>query len=142
VSERNAKLSDQRTSVSVAVPGTLLVCRGSAGLLKLAFANFAIERLAPEVRRAGTYQPAHATQPSYFELVKDRLQIRLTQGALLLPTDRTVSNLVDIWPTARGGKLFSASWEPERPWIPPRVVRLQYGGWMEVLGFTSCGRTG
>jgi hypothetical protein len=51
--------------------------------------------------------------------------------------------VLDVFPPAGGKKLFSVSWEPQRPFVPPRVVCFLHEDWMAALGFAGleAGRT-
>jgi hypothetical protein len=56
--------------------------------VKLEFAKFAIETLAPEVQQSGAHHGAQPAHPSYWVLDRDGLHILFTQNALLLPHRR------------------------------------------------------
>ena len=98
----------------------------------LAIAVEAINRL-PELARRGTYNPATGMKPACWECEVGGWQILLAENVLLSPMDPALSMLLDIWPAAGGGKVFSVSWMPEQPWLPPRVVRCKTGPWQVLL---------
>lgn len=102
--------------------------------MRLEFARFAIAQLAPRVRAKGVYQPATHSSPALWKLHMDGLHIGLATNVLLLPTDSSTSELLDIWPES-GRKIFSVSWHPREPWIPPRVSCFHAGEWMTTLGY-------
>lgn len=106
--------------------------------MRLEFARFAIDTIAPRVRAEGVYQPATAHAPGYWTLEENGLLILLAGNALLLPTDRSTASLLDIWPVQQR-KIFSVSWHPAQPWLPPRVACLRRGDWMARLGFVESG---
>ena len=105
--------------------------------MKLKFARFAIQTLAPEVQKSGVHHGAQPTRPSHWVLERDGLIILFTQNVLLAPTEASTSNVIDIFPAAAGEKLFSVSWEPQRPFIPPEVICFRRGDWMAALGFAG-----
>lgn len=55
------------------------------------------------------------------------------ENVLLYPDDDDISNLLDVWPIGQR-KVFSASWKPKKPWLPPRVVVCRAGEWPKLLG--------
>jgi len=101
---------------------------------RLAIARFMIDSLAPVVKASGVVQPATATQPHHWSLERHNLLLVLTENALLKPDDKSTSSLLDIW-LVNGRKVFSTSWEPQRPWKPPVITRLQTGDWMAAVGY-------
>jgi hypothetical protein len=101
--------------------------------MRLEFARFAIDTIAPWVRAEGVYEPANARMPGHWTLEKEGLVILLTGNALVLPTDRSTASLLDIWP-GQQQKIFSVSWHPAQPWLPPHVTCLRPGDWMARLG--------
>lgn len=102
--------------------------------MRLELARFAIAHLAPRVKAEGIYQCATHHGPAFWTLQLTDLRISLASNALLLPTDSSTSNVLDIWPES-GRKIFSVSWYPEAPWIPPRVSCCRAGEWMRKVGF-------
>jgi len=60
------------------------------------------------------------------------LTVIYTEHALLDPADRSPSCLLDVW-TAVGPKVLSLTWEQERPWQPPQVLRAANGPWRQWL---------
>lgn len=99
---------------------------------KLAIAVEAIKRL-PALARHGTYSPATVTKPAWWECKVGGWLIILTEQVLLSPTDPALSMLLDICPAGGGPKVFSASWMPDQPWVPPRVVQCKAGSWQDML---------
>lgn len=99
---------------------------------KLAIAGEAIKRL-PELARCGTYSPATGTEPACWECKVGEWWVLFAENVLLSPMDPAVSMLLDVWPVAGGGKVFSVSWMPDQPWLPPRVVRCKAGSWQVLL---------
>ena len=103
-----------------------------SGFDKLAIAKAAIEILAPLARSTGKYHPAGALEPAHWALDKEGCHISLAEKVLLSPVDSSLSCLLDVWP-AKERKVFSVSWEPDRPWVPPRVVCCKRGDWIDKL---------
>lgn len=99
---------------------------------KLAIAVEAIKRL-PALTRRGTYSPATGTKPAWWDCEVGEWHILLAEHVLLSPMDPALSMLLDIWPMAGGPKVFSVSWMPDQPWVPPRVVRCIAGPWQDLL---------
>ncbi len=101
---------------------------------KLAVARRAIEKLPKFIERLGTYSPATSRCPALWQLDTGEWHLSLAKGVLLSPDDPGLSCLLDVWPSGlRGGKVFSVSWIPEQPWLPPRVVRYKSGPWEALL---------
>lgn len=98
---------------------------------KLAIAVQAIKDLPPLVRASGVYSAASATRPEFWHLEVGAWALSLTERVLLSPIDPALSSLLDVWASA-GGKVFSASWMPDRPWVPPRVVQCKPGHWQDI----------
>lgn len=99
---------------------------------KLEIARWAIDRVAPVVRAKGTHHPAGIDGPTHWRLDERGLTIIFTEQALLGVDDKSLSCLVDVWPTERP-KVLSVSWEPTRPREPPRVIRCVEGPWRQEL---------
>ena len=127
----------RRGPLSPPVKSTSVAPRGSVALLRLVIARYAIQNIAPEVRRIGSHSPAQAAQPSIWQLTVNTLQILLAENVLLLPMDVSTWNLLDIWPLDTEGKpgrkVFSVSWQPQRPWIPPWIACFHRGEWIAKL---------
>jgi hypothetical protein len=101
---------------------------------RLAIARFVIDNLAPIVKDSGIAHGAAATQPSCRTLELHELRVMLAQNVLLATDDESTSNLLDIR-AASGNKVFSTSWQPLRPWVPPRIICFRSGAWLAVLGY-------
>ena len=99
---------------------------------KLAIAVEAIKQL-PALARRGTFSPATGTRPAWWECRVGEWQIILAEQVLLSPMDPALSMLLDIWPADGGPKVFSASWMPDQPWVPPRVVQCKAGPWQDLF---------
>lgn len=99
---------------------------------KLEFARWVVETVVPYVRRYGQHYPAGTDGPSHWRLKTPDLFFVLSDHALLASEDRSLSCVLDAW-VAGGAKVLSITWEPNRPWTPPQVVRLANGPWREVL---------
>jgi len=98
---------------------------------KLEIANRAIATLPPLIRANGVLSPATALAPGNWAMMRESWQLGLSDNVLLSPIDEAVSSLMDIWDPA--GKVFSASWMPGRPWVPPRIVKCTAGDWQKLL---------
>lgn len=99
---------------------------------KLELGFWARHTLVPMLRAKGEHHPAGAEGPTHWRLDTPELKIAYTEGALLSPDDRSLSNLLDVW-TEKDKKVVSLSWEKERPWQPVQIVRLVRGPWLEDL---------
>ena len=101
---------------------------------KLAVIKAAILKFESAARSQGTFHPAQARMPSYWEVESWGLRIVLSVQVLRLPTDSALSTILDVWPAqTRLPKVLSASWEPTRPWQPPHVSSFRAGDWMALL---------
>ena len=100
---------------------------------RLALANEIIQKVVPQVRELGQRTPHAATAPGCLTLELAGLTIQLAEQILLLPSDKALSALLDIWPLG-GKKVLSIRWVPERPWEPPQIVCLKPGDWIGALG--------
>ncbi len=99
---------------------------------KLEIAAIAIKVLPPLIRAKGHYKKATATTPGHWGLFMGQgLQLGLSDDVLLSPAFEALSSLLDVW--GDKGKVFSASWMPSRPWIPPRIVKCTSGPWQSLL---------
>lgn len=99
---------------------------------KLAIARKAIESLPSRLRATGKYSPATARQPALRSLEVGRWSVCFGEHVLLCPEDPALSSLLDVWEDGTG-KVFSVSWMPDRPWLPPRIVRCKPGAWQDLL---------
>lgn len=100
---------------------------------RLGLARALIEGYAPLIAEKGAYTGATATVPAFSDYQAGEVEMRLTTDVLLLLGDETTSSLLDVW-DADFNRLFSVSWRPERPWLPPDVTVCKAGPWLEVLG--------
>ena len=105
---------------------------------RLALANQLIGILVPRVKMHGIRVAARGASPGYWTLEANGIIVSLAENVLLLPSDPTTSSLLDIWPIGQR-KVFSARWQPARPWIPAEVVCLRPGGWLAQFGCNLCG---
>jgi hypothetical protein len=99
---------------------------------KLELARFLIARVALEVKSKGDRHHHSATHPGYWSYGSNGLQFALTENVLLRPNDAVTSSSLDVWPDG-GRKVFSVSWKPEQPWLPPEVATCKRGPWVEQL---------
>lgn len=99
---------------------------------KLVVALRAIEVLPKLVRQSGTYTPVMPRCPAHWRLETGDWCVLLTERVLLHPDDPALSCLIDVFPR-QGVKVFSTSWMPDRPWLPPRIVRYKAGAWEDLL---------
>lgn len=99
---------------------------------KIQLAQWAMERVVPLVRAHGQYHPAGMQGPAHWHLQTDGLMMVHAVHVLLRPTDRSLSSTLDIWATP-GPKVFTMSWEDDRPWQPPQVGRIVVGPWRQAL---------
>lgn len=102
------------------------------GSEKLELTNTVIKVLPPLIRSKGERTAPTATVPGYWTLALDGWRLGLSDDVLLSPIDEALSSLLDVW--GEGGKVFSASWMPSRPWCPPRIVKCTPGAWQFLLG--------
>lgn len=104
---------------------------------KLAFAQFAVKSLAPEVRAVGVHHAATPQCPSQWELRLRDVLLVLSENVHLLPTATSRAHVLDAWPLLKGGaigrKILSVSWLPEEPWLPPNITALAVGRCLEAL---------
>lgn len=98
---------------------------------KLKITGVAMKVLPPLIRAKGDHTPVSATAPGKWTLVRQGWMLNLADDVLLSPVDDALSSLLDVWDDQ--GKVFSASWMPSRPWIPPRIVRCTSGPWQSLL---------
>lgn len=101
---------------------------------KLMFANMAVEKFVPEIKRRGIRLSASATWPRAWQLDDVGLHFCFSENVLLSPIEPVVSSLLDIWPGDGGQKVLSVSWYPSLPWYPKRVIAFKKGPWMDQLG--------
>jgi hypothetical protein len=59
----------------------------------------------------------------------------LVENVLLAPDDPVLSSLVDVFSSS--GKVSSARWRPNQPWLPPTFVSCRRGEWISTLGYTG-----
>lgn len=100
---------------------------------KLAIAKAAIEKFEPAIRASGTLRPVQALQPGWWELKAWGFQFALTENVLRKSDDKSLSTVLDIWPSPSGQKLLSVSWEPTRPWQPLHISTFKEGDWMNLV---------
>jgi hypothetical protein len=106
-----------------------------AGRLELA--KRAIDLFVPHVVANGRYEAARVDMPAHWQLEAWNLVFIHAKGVLLLPTDPSMSSLLDIW-SASGKKELSVSWQIERPWVPPHVANFEaLGAWIPLLDLVS-----
>ena len=101
---------------------------------KLAIANWAIKTFPPILHASGKHIPATATQPECWRIETGEWRINLAEHVLLAEADPALSSLLDIW-AVTGGKVLSASWMPDQPWVPTRVVQCKPGCWQQIESF-------
>lgn len=106
--------------------------RPAARPLRLAFAQYAAERLAPKVRCSGVQRDSW-----HWELDTGGVNVLLTEN-ILVSGERSASNMLEAWScSARGGpgpKVLSLVWQPGQP---PSITEIRSGDWMQALGFTD-----
>ena len=98
---------------------------------KLEVTALAIKVLPPLIRAMGHHTPVTPTAPGYWTLARQGWRLGLADDVLLSPVDEALSSLLDVW--GAQGKVFSASWMPSRPWLPPRIVKCTSGPWQSLL---------
>jgi hypothetical protein len=103
-----------------------------ASVDKRKIAMDAIKGLPGLVRATGTYSAASAKRPACWFAEIGPWRMNLAERVLLSPEDLALSSLLDVW-SGSGGKVFPASWMPDRPWLPPRLVKCTPGAWQELL---------
>lgn len=100
---------------------------------KIEFARWARECVTPYVRAHGQHHPAGVDGPRRWQLETTELMVYYTEQALLDPADRSLSCMLDVWASGRA-KVLSLTWETDRPWQPPQIVRHVSGGpWRQAL---------
>lgn len=71
--------------------------------------------------------------PAHWQLEAWSHHFTYVEGVLLLPADRSLSTLLDIW-SASYKKQLSISWEPGRLWQPPQIANFDArGSWIPLL---------
>lgn len=103
---------------------------------RLAVAQWAIQVLALQVKTHGLHHPATPVEPSHWDWQTGDADLCLTEQVLPHPDAHALENVVDVWAGARRRKVFSVSWAPESPWIPPVVRNFKAGDWLRELGYT------
>lgn len=87
----------------------------------------------PYVVTKGIHEVATVQMPTHWRSESWRLRFIFAEGVVLLPTDKSLSNLFDVW-SASPRKELSISWEPERPWQPPHIASFnRRGAWIPLL---------
>lgn len=105
-----------------------------AGPTRSEIAALLMDRLVPEAKQQGVRKQISAEIPAPLVLEKYGVRIMLTGNILLMPEDRALSALLDIFDPEQG-KVFSARWVPRQPWISPTLVCLERGPWVPgILG--------
>jgi len=100
---------------------------------RLELAVRARDLFVPYVVTKGIHEAATVHMPSHRHLESWNLRFIYTEGVLLLPTDKSLSYLLDVC-SASHGKELSISWEPERPWQPPHIASFNpRGAWIPLL---------
>lgn len=100
---------------------------------KFAIAKAAIERFEPAIRASGTLHPVQAIRPASWELNAWGFLFMLTENVLRKSDDKSLSTILDIWPSPSGLKQLSVSWEPTRPWQPLHISTFKEGDWMNLV---------
>jgi hypothetical protein len=100
---------------------------------RLGLARALIEAYVPLIAERGAHTAATATVPAFSDYQVGEVEMRLTTDVLLRLNDEATSSLLDVW-EADFKRLFSVSWMPLCPWIPPDVTVCRAGPWLEVLG--------
>lgn len=100
---------------------------------RLALAMRARDLFVPYVVSKGVREAATVRMPAHWRLGSWNLNFIYAEGVLLLPTDQSLSCLLDVW-SASHRKQLSISWEPERPWQPPHIASFDArGAWIPLL---------
>lgn len=103
---------------------------------RLALTRRVVQALPKLAREKGKYIAAGPRMPARWEYHEGSVSLIYVSAVLALPTDTTQVALIDVWHGDRG-KVLSVSWHPDQQWLPPKVVTLKAGPWMDVLGLTD-----
>lgn len=101
---------------------------------RLQVANWAIRQLAPQVRALGERVPAAAFAPALIAAHIGDFHLFLTIGVLPHPGYEDLHETLEIF-MPDGPKVFSATWIPQKPWIPPEIINFKPGDWYIKLGY-------
>lgn len=102
---------------------------------RLEIARYLIEHLPAIIKKQGTQRILLAPAPSPWLIKQGALRLSLAEDVLLKLDDAATSSLLDVW--TDDGKVFSACWMPDKPWLPPTIVSLKRGPWLKELGCSS-----
>ena len=91
-----------------------------AGRLELAMR--AIDLFVPYVVAKGKYEAARVDMPAHWQLEAWNLRFIHAKGVLLLPTDRSMSSLLDIW-AASGRGCVRTRWMRHQDGLSQRRLR-------------------
>lgn len=87
----------------------------------------------PHILDKGFREAATVRMPAHWRMEAWNLHFIYVEGALLLPTDQSLSCLLDIW-SASHKKQLSISWQPDRPRQPLHIASFDaLGAWIPLL---------
>ncbi len=96
----------------------------------------------PYILSKGVREVATVRMPAHWRLEAWNLHFIYTEGVLLLPTDPSLSCMLDIW-SASHKKQLSISWEPDRPWQPMHIASFDpLGAWIPLMNLIPVGGRG
>lgn len=100
---------------------------------RLELTRRAIGLFVPHIAARGRRVVATHAMPSHMTLDDWGLHFILSGSVLRLPSDRSMSSLLDIW-SSEHLKQLSVSWQPTRPWEPLHVSTfVPHGEWIALL---------
>ncbi len=102
---------------------------------RLDIARYLIETMPPVIKAQGAKKALLAPAPAPWLLNLDQGSLSLAEDAILNPDDPSVYTLLDIW--SDRGKVFLCCWVPEKPWIPPSIISLKRGPWLQSIGYAA-----
>jgi len=96
----------------------------------------------PYILSKGVREVATVRMLAHWRLESWNLHFIYVEGVLLLPTDQSLSCLLEVW-SASHKKELSISWEPERPWQPLHIASFDaLGAWIPLMDLSPVGGRG
>lgn len=100
---------------------------------RLELAMRARDLFLPYLQAKGSREAATVQMPTHWRMEAWNLHFIYAENVLLLPSDPSLSCLLDVW-SAAWRKQLSISWQPDRPWQPLHIASFDpRGTWIPLL---------